>query len=212
MGKTSEKRCKDYFGERLKSLRNEKGISQKVLADELGISKGAVSFYETCQNTPDIEILDAVSKYFNVSYDYLLGRTPNKTTNTELKAVCEYTGLTENSVNTILRAKGTELDWFINTINFVLGYENLDLILNLMYYLNTVSPREDLLYIMSSAELLTREKIPQDLNLPVVNRFIRKEVKMSDIVDKILYDDVCASLREAKKLYSEYRKGADENG
>lgn len=97
----NKKGCREYFGERLKSLRAEKGISQKVLADELGISKGAVSFYETCQNAPDIEILEAVSKYFGVSYAYLLGRTPNKTTNPELQAVCEYTGLSEKAVENI---------------------------------------------------------------------------------------------------------------
>lgn len=103
MSDTTEKNCREYFGERLKSLRAEKGISQEALAKDLGISKGSLGFYETCKNTPDIEVLNAVSDYFKVSFDYLLGRTEVKTSEIELKSICEYTGLSEQAVNNIVK-------------------------------------------------------------------------------------------------------------
>lgn len=45
-----------------------------------------------------------LAKLYNTSTDYLLGLTDIKTTDTELKAVCEYTGLTEEAIHNIKRA------------------------------------------------------------------------------------------------------------
>lgn len=93
------KTCKEYFGERLKLLRIEKGLSQDALSKDLGISKGALSYYENCARTLDIVVLDKVSKYFNVSLDYLMGYTENRTTDLNIKAMSEYTGLSEKAIN-----------------------------------------------------------------------------------------------------------------
>ena len=89
------------FGERLNSLRVEKGLSQEKLAQEIGYSKGAISFYELGKRTPDIVFLDTVSNYFDVSLDFLMGYTESRTTNAELKAVCDYTALSEKAVETL---------------------------------------------------------------------------------------------------------------
>lgn len=89
------------FGRRLSGLRTERGLSQEKLAQELGYSKSAISFYELGKRTADIEFLAAAAKYFNVSYDYLLGISENKTTNAELKGICKYTRLSENAIEYI---------------------------------------------------------------------------------------------------------------
>ena len=96
--------AKETFGDRLRDLRNISGISQKVLCNDLGISKAALSYYENGQRVPDIDILLNIAKRFNVSADYLLGRTSVKTTDIDLKAVCEYIGLSENAVTKIRSA------------------------------------------------------------------------------------------------------------
>lgn len=101
MDSKNNKGCKEIFAERLKKLRSESGLSQEKLARELGISKGSLGFYETYKNTPDIEVLNSVAKYFNVSTNYLLGISENKTTNAELQDVCDYTGLSENAIEYI---------------------------------------------------------------------------------------------------------------
>ncbi|WP_236895461.1 helix-turn-helix domain-containing protein [Clostridium beijerinckii] len=63
------------LGERLKNLRLEKGISQKDLADHFNIARSTLSQYESNQRTPSDEIKVKLSEYFNVSLDYLLGKT-----------------------------------------------------------------------------------------------------------------------------------------
>lgn len=64
-----------YFSTRLKQLRESHGLTQSKLAKALNLSRGAISFYETQSRTPDITVLERVSSYFGVSYDYLLGRS-----------------------------------------------------------------------------------------------------------------------------------------
>ena len=62
------------FGEMLAELRNDRGITQKELADELFVSAGTISNYENGVHFPDIEKLIALADYFHVTTDYLLGR------------------------------------------------------------------------------------------------------------------------------------------
>ena len=58
--------------EKIIFLRKKKGISQEELANKLNTSRQAVSKWENNQSTPDLEKLVALSKYFNVTTDYLL--------------------------------------------------------------------------------------------------------------------------------------------
>lgn len=63
------------IGKKIKELRETKGLTQKELADKLGLSDGAIGFYETERRNPPIEILNKLADFFDVSVDYLLGRT-----------------------------------------------------------------------------------------------------------------------------------------
>lgn len=58
--------------DRIQSLRKTKGISQEELADKIGVSRQAVSKWESEQSLPDIEKIIALSEYFEVTTDYLL--------------------------------------------------------------------------------------------------------------------------------------------
>lgn len=89
----------DRFAQRLKTLRKERGITQQQLADGVGISKGGLSYYENSGRTPDISILERFADFFGVTTDYLLGRTNAQTQKAKLQAVCNYTGLSDKSVN-----------------------------------------------------------------------------------------------------------------
>jgi len=60
------------FGERLAKLRKERGLTQKQLAKHLQISKSTLAMYETNKREPDFETLIFISKFFEVSIDYLL--------------------------------------------------------------------------------------------------------------------------------------------
>lgn len=60
--------------DRLKTLRKEKGVTQKEVGEYLGISYQAYSHYENGLRNPDNETLKKLATYFGVSVDYLLGR------------------------------------------------------------------------------------------------------------------------------------------
>lgn len=63
------------FGERLKALREEKDLTRAALANKLIVSYSAVSKYETNVRFPDKETLINLADFFDVSVDYLLGRS-----------------------------------------------------------------------------------------------------------------------------------------
>lgn len=63
------------FGKRLRYLRQQKGLKQKELSKILELSERAVGNYETDYRFPSQDILNKIADYFEVSIDYLLGRT-----------------------------------------------------------------------------------------------------------------------------------------
>lgn len=63
------------YGNRLKSLRKHLDKTQEEVAAELGVTRGAYSHFENDRNEPDSETLRKLADYFQVSTDYLLGRT-----------------------------------------------------------------------------------------------------------------------------------------
>ena len=58
---------------RLRELRDRENISQNALANTLGITRASVNAWELGISAPNAQSLVMLSKYFNVSVDYLLG-------------------------------------------------------------------------------------------------------------------------------------------
>lgn len=68
------------IADRIQDLRKLKGISQETLADKIGVSRQAVSKWESEQSTPDLDKVIIMSEYFGVTTDYILmGIEPTKT-------------------------------------------------------------------------------------------------------------------------------------
>ena len=63
------------FGDLLSELRQDRKMTQKQLAKAIFVTTGTISNYENNVHFPDVEKLLALSKYFNVTIDYLLGQT-----------------------------------------------------------------------------------------------------------------------------------------
>ena len=63
------------FRERMKELREDRGLTQQGLADALNIGKSAIALYETEKRQPDPDTLRKLALFFNCSTDYLLGLT-----------------------------------------------------------------------------------------------------------------------------------------
>ncbi|WP_026896058.1 helix-turn-helix domain-containing protein [Clostridiisalibacter paucivorans] len=66
---------KETFANRVKTLRKEKNIKQSELGNIVGLTHTAISDIERGRRTTTMEKLDALANFFEVSVDYLMGRT-----------------------------------------------------------------------------------------------------------------------------------------
>ncbi len=82
------------FGDRLKSLRKQKNLTQEQLAKRLWVTKSIISAYESNSRFPSLDMLVKLSYTFNVSTDYLLG--VNK------KQFLDISELTDQQVNILM--------------------------------------------------------------------------------------------------------------
>lgn len=65
------------FPERLANLRKTNSVTQKYLAEKTGISEIGIRSYESRRRQPTSDKLIALADFFNVSIDYLVGRSDN---------------------------------------------------------------------------------------------------------------------------------------
>ena len=96
------------LGNRLKDLRYQKEITQEELGKVLNKTKNNISQYETGKRQPDNETLIKISEYFQVSLDYLLGKTDikNFTSDDELKKLIMQSNINDNDLyKTLLSLK-----------------------------------------------------------------------------------------------------------
>lgn len=66
------------LSDRLRALRIQNNYSQQELADKLNVNRSTVTLYETGVNEPPIEKLNKLSILYNVSIDYIIGKTNYK--------------------------------------------------------------------------------------------------------------------------------------
>ena len=82
------------LGDKLKSLRKQKGLTQVEVAKRIGISKAVVSSYEITDRRPSLESLVKLAKLYDVSTDYLLGLEPRRNV--------DFNGLTAKQVDAVI--------------------------------------------------------------------------------------------------------------
>jgi len=68
----------NMFAKRLEKLRVEKNLTHQQMADMLGITRQAYGNYENGKREPDLKTLSKLADFFNVSLDYLLGKSPHR--------------------------------------------------------------------------------------------------------------------------------------
>lgn len=82
--------------EKLKTMRLKYGLSQKQVANRLGVSPSIVSGYETGERTPSTETLLSLSYLYQCSTDYLLGRCDENAMST-----ISIEGLSDNQIKAL---------------------------------------------------------------------------------------------------------------
>ena len=63
--------------ERLKSLRKQRGVTQKTIATGVGVTTNSLQRFESGLVKPKLDTVVALADFFNVSLDYLVGRSDN---------------------------------------------------------------------------------------------------------------------------------------
>lgn len=90
--------------ESLKRFRSQLGLTQKQVADAIGMRESSYQRYEQGRSLPSVAILERIADAYNVSTDYLLGRTDTPNFNIEPLAADEET------IKEIRRAAMAEVD------------------------------------------------------------------------------------------------------
>lgn len=105
------------FATRLRGLMSEgidgKKTTQQDLAVATGYTRQAISQYMDGSVIPNAEKLAVISKFFNVSADYLLGLSDIPSRDINLSAVCDYTGLSEEAVTMLHVTKELERGYYM---------------------------------------------------------------------------------------------------
>jgi transcriptional regulator with XRE-family HTH domain len=118
---------RNTFSTRIRKLREERGLNQGQFADCVGISRGAMSYYEQEARTPDIGVLYAISEKCGVSADYLIGLIPDR--DKTVSDVCLETGLHPKAakrLQILQKLKEVDIDNF-NTLVEQLGDDALNM-------------------------------------------------------------------------------------
>jgi len=89
---------KEPFPTTLRKELDDNNISQLTLSKKVGIARQTISLYCTGQSYPDTNTLSKIADFFDVSTDYLLGRTKVKSKKIEMRSICDYTGLSEKAL------------------------------------------------------------------------------------------------------------------
>jgi len=93
------------FGNKLKELRVEAGMTQKQLATLVGVTKSVISFYELHERSPSPEVLIKLARIFHVTTDYLLG--VDKSDTLDISGLCKSDVAILRALTESLRQKGT---------------------------------------------------------------------------------------------------------
>lgn len=97
------------LGDRIKLLREEKHLKQEELAKDLSVAPSTIGMYETNKRQPNNDLIIKLAKYFNVSTDYLLGKSDIRNPEKQIKQEFEFAyhkemeGLSDEEIADALR-------------------------------------------------------------------------------------------------------------
>ena len=110
------------LSERIKVLRTEMGVSQDVLAENVGTTRVSISHYETGFQTPDGKMVAKMALYFGVSADYLLGLSDTRKANGKTATTLAKSGLSDGAIKILVDIQETELRPYFRKLPEVISF------------------------------------------------------------------------------------------
>jgi len=93
------------FSTRLRILMEERKCTQKELGETVGVTYQAIGAYRDGRSLPILEVAQKIADYFNVSLDYLSGKTDIRSRNTGVQAIRESSSLIEDAAEALVSMK-----------------------------------------------------------------------------------------------------------
>lgn len=159
-----------YFASRLRELMKNGEVTQQDLAQAIGTTRQAISQYADGSVQPNIEKLFKIATYFNVSADFLLGKTNTMGTNSTVNEICSKLGLSEKAVKMLMRSHinivsgrpDDEEGAFNEFVNIFADINEIDVdgVTWADYYMY-----QDIMHFLRYKRLLPREDAPEDRSI-----------------------------------------------
>lgn len=104
------------FSSRLRGLMEELKCTQKELGEAIGVTYQAIGAYRDGKALPGLEVAQKIADYFNVSLDYLSGKTDIRSRNTGVQAIREATSLIESAAESLVSMKSAYAITLLNDL------------------------------------------------------------------------------------------------
>lgn len=174
---------KNIFSKRLKELRTERGETQQVACNEIGIHINTLKNYENGERLPNLGEFLRIKDHYGVSFEYLIGESDIKSNDISFKEINKITGLSEKSINVLskrVQINGNRL----KILNYIIENERKYQFITILelFLMCRIENKGIYNQIKESIEMIPSE------NLKYINRpsFLSSVFKCD--IDKILYN------------------------
>lgn len=194
---------KSVLAERMTELRKKHNFTQEDIAKYLDCNRATVANYENGKRQPDYNTLIKLAQKYGVSTDYLLGLTDVTTADRDLKFICDYTGLSEKSVQILHFFKDSEC--ITPTTNLLLESEGGAILRELGYYLEEL-PEEEAKEICIDRSKIDKIEIQEYETIQLLSRLENYLMLDKSSDNKILSVTKTGKIISLSETYPEYSK------
>ena len=212
------------IGKRIETALAVSRKKQKDLAEYLGILPNTVSYFCKGTRTPNTEQIIKIAQFLDVSADYLLGLSEAMTINEDIQTVCKVTGLSEIAIRNLCAAQ-YENDSIHEVLSYLFeelisvfegeeeGYQLKGTIYDLMVYFTIPRNENNTFFdITFNGDFgVTGTKFTTNKGTLWQSLFTACRIESSDIIDKLLFDKLCDSLKKSKTDF-DLKKESEKNG
>ena len=200
-------KCTLTIQEKLKDLRNERGLKLEELALQTGLSRSALGSYET-NDYKDIShtAIITLAKFYGVSTDYLLGLTQNRE---EVPAAVSELGIDDGTADVLKSGKVNNrlLCELVKHPDFWKFMSDMEI------YIDALAEMQ--IHNLNSFVALTRNKILQRDNVPDTEHYMRTlkacEIDGDDYFSRLIGEDITKIARSIKEAHRKDAETGDDN-